>query len=178
MVAMMETQQEMNVPSTAVDGASLSEDVAEPKEQPFAVAPVAEKGEVTEVVDATPETTIEMTSIQPETPPLAESSNTPTIATTSPAESTEKLTITSSLAPEKRPTIATSNTHRRFQLNLPKKANLPLPPPRNKKSSGSASGGGSLGSTSRKKKLNSSPFRKPPPMEVSATPRFHAPPPA
>eukprot|EP00985_Skeletonema_marinoi_P011820 scaffold5613_cov210-Skeletonema_marinoi.AAC.1 len=173
MVTMMEQQQDVNV-SAPVDVPSVSEHV---------VAPVAVKEEMKKVVDAAPETEtavkmFEGTSIQHGTPPLVASSNTSTIAS-SPAESTEKHTITSSLAPpEKRPTVATSNTHRRFQLNLPKKASLPLPPPRNKKASSSVSGGGSLGSTSRKKKLSSSPFRKPPPMEVSATPRFHVPPPA
>eukprot|EP00984_Skeletonema_dohrnii_P015033 scaffold6430_cov135-Skeletonema_dohrnii-CCMP3373.AAC.6 len=164
MVTMMEQQQDMNV-SAPVDVPSVSEHVVDPN--------VAVKEEVKEVVEM-----FEGTSIQQETPPVAASSNTSTIAS-SPAESTEKHTITSSLAlPEKRPTVVTSNTHRRFQLNLPKKASLPLPPPRNKKASSSVSGGGSLGSTSRKKKLSSSPFRKPPPMEVSATPRFHVPPPA
>ncbi|KAL7431539.1 hypothetical protein ACHAXM_002719 [Skeletonema potamos] len=176
MMTMMEQQQDLD-DSVVVGVASANENVVEPHEP----IEVAKKEEVEEVVDAnaTPETAKETfggTLIQQQTPPpLAASSNASSTIASSPAEeTTEKRTITSSLAPEKR---ITANTQRRFQLNLPKKANLPLPPPRNKKASSSINGGGSLGSTS-KKRLTSSPFRKPPPMEVSATPRFPVPPPA
>eukprot|EP00804_Cyclotella_cryptica_P019129 CCRYP_020877-RB/>CCRYP_020877-RB protein AED:0.03 eAED:0.03 QI:259/1/1/1/0.8/0.66/6/654/2801 len=121
----------------------------------------------------------EVFSNQPHSTPMASSG---------PASTPAGHTLTS-LPPKSIPSAPRSG-NRRLQLNLPKKANLPLPPPMPRKkhhlftptNSVPGTTTSSLGGDSRSSHrgfavpLPTSHFKKPPPMEVSAnSPRFATP---